>query len=364
MTLRPDPATPSAALEDHAAPSVRPKQRRTSRRGFLLGTAGVLALGAAGCRGNTSAPAGGGNGRVIEHKFGSTEVSGKPSRVVTVGLTEQDYAIALGVVPVGAREWFGNHPGALWPWARGEIGDAELPRVLPVAELDFDQIVTLEPDLVLGVNSGLTREEYDTLSKIAPTVAQPKGYADYGAPWQETTKIIGRALDESDEAERLVSNIEKRFERVRRENTNFADSTGLLATSIDGQFHVYAEGPAPGFLTQLGLTMPKAAERLFSGENRAPVAISSEQLRALESDVLLLGLYGANAQRAVRQPLYQALNVSQQGRALHMPQMSKVNGALSFGTVLSLPLALDELVPRLPTLLDGDPRTRPEPIES
>lgn len=363
MTLRSNSTTPlpDPAMSGHNSENTA---RATTRRGFLLGTAGILALGAAGCRGGTTESPGGGNARVIEHKFGSTEISGKPSRVVTVGLTEQDYAIALGVVPVGVREWFGQHPGALWPWARDAIGDAEIPKVLPVAELDFDQIVTLEPDLVLGVNSGLTRDEYDTLSKIAPTVAQPKGHADYGAPWQEMTRIIGRALDEAEKAEQQVADIEGRFQQVKQENAAFGQSTGLLATSIEGQFHIYAEGPAPGFLTQLGLTMPKAAEKLFTGENRAPVSLSSEQLRALESDVLLLGLYGAGAQRTVQQPLYQALNVSKQGRALHMPQMSSVNGALSFGTVLSLPLALDELVPRLPKLLDGDPNTSPEPIKS
>jgi iron complex transport system substrate-binding protein len=36
--------------------------------------------------------------RVIAHKFGETRISGLPQRVVTVGLTEQDYVLALGVV--------------------------------------------------------------------------------------------------------------------------------------------------------------------------------------------------------------------------------------------------------------------------
>ena len=57
----------------------------------------------------------------IEHKYGSTTVSEAPTRVVTVGLVEQDALLALGVVPVGTTEWYGEQPGALWPWAQAEL---------------------------------------------------------------------------------------------------------------------------------------------------------------------------------------------------------------------------------------------------
>lgn len=119
--------------------------------------------------------------RVIAHKFGETRISGVPRRVVTVGLTEQDYVLALGVVPVGVREWFGGQPGALWPWAAAELHGAAVTQVLPVDRMDFEQIAALRPDLILGVNSGLTEGDHELLQKIAPTVAQPAEYADYGA---------------------------------------------------------------------------------------------------------------------------------------------------------------------------------------
>ncbi len=61
-----------------------------------------------------------------------------------MGLTEQDYLLALGVAPVGVREWFGEYPGALWPWAREALRDEPLPEVLPVDELNFEQISTLD----------------------------------------------------------------------------------------------------------------------------------------------------------------------------------------------------------------------------
>src|SRR5688572_5656079 len=53
----------------------------------------------------------------IDHKYGSTTISEFPERIVLVGLTEQDALLALGVVPVATREWYGERPGAIFEWA-------------------------------------------------------------------------------------------------------------------------------------------------------------------------------------------------------------------------------------------------------
>lgn len=335
-----------------------------TRRGFLIGAAGLAVLAPYGCGsdGGSEGETSSAGTRTIEHKYGTTEISSTPERVVTVGLTEQDYVLAFGLAPVGAREWFGGYPGALWPWAREKLGEEPLPEVLPVEELNFEQIAALETDLILGVNSGLTEDEYGTLSEIAPTVAQPKGYADFGAPWQEITRMVGRALGQEERAEELIPPIEERFEKARSEHPEFEGSTGLLASTIDGAFYIYAEGPAPRFLRTLGLELPSDAEGQFSGENREPVQISLEKLGILESDVLTLGLYGADKAKLADIQVYQALDTVKEGRDILMPELSRANGALSFGSVLSLPVALDEMVPRISAAIDGDPGTEVEPI--
>ncbi|UUZ61355.1 hypothetical protein [Nocardioides sp. B-3] len=38
----------------------------------------------------------------IEHAFGETTINEEPARVATLGWTDHDHALALGVVPVGA----------------------------------------------------------------------------------------------------------------------------------------------------------------------------------------------------------------------------------------------------------------------
>lgn len=341
-----------------------PPSGGATRRQFLAGSLTLAAL-LAGCgQGSGASSGGGGEGAAegfpvrIEHKYGTAEITAPPERVVTVGLTEQDYVLALEGTLVGAREWFGEHPGALWPWATDRLGDRPLPEVLPRDQLNFEQLAALEPDLVLGVNSGLTREEYDTLAGIATTVAQPKRYADYGAPWQEITRVVGRALGRSGRAEQLVKDLEGRFEQARADHPELDGATGILATSISGTAYVYAEGPAPRFLTTLGLELPPEVEGLFTGDNREPVQLSLEQLRLLEADVVVMGIYGDRGTSVAANPLYRRLTVSREGRDLLLPEMSLANGALSFSTVLSLPIALDQVVPALAAAIDGDPTTK------
>src|SRR4051794_30906065 len=111
----------------------------------------------------------------IAHKYGSTTLETEPERVVVVGLREQDALLALGVVPVATTEWFGKHPGAIFPWAKPALGSAAIPAVLDSTDgIQIEKVAAQRPDLILGIYSGMTKKEYDQLSKIAPVVAQPK----------------------------------------------------------------------------------------------------------------------------------------------------------------------------------------------
>jgi iron complex transport system substrate-binding protein len=146
----------------------------------------------------------------IDHKYGSTTIDAAPKRVVVVGLREQDPLLALGVVPVATTEWYGEHPGAIFPWAKDELGDAPVPAVLDDTDgIQIEKVAAQRPDLILGVYSGMTAKEYSALSKIAATVAQPKGKPDFGTSWQEDTLLTGEAIGKPKQAQELVDETEK-----------------------------------------------------------------------------------------------------------------------------------------------------------
>ena len=91
----------------------------------------------------------------ITHTFGETLIEGTPQRVMTLGFSEQDPVLALGVKPIAVREWFGEFPYATWPWATDELGDGT-PDVLTMTlgELNYEAIAGLAPDLIIATHAG------------------------------------------------------------------------------------------------------------------------------------------------------------------------------------------------------------------
>ena len=64
-----------------------------------------------------------------------------------------------------------------------ELGE-ENPNIFQDTDgLDFEAISDANPDVILAAYSGITQEEYDTLSEIAPVVAYQR--APWVASWRE-----------------------------------------------------------------------------------------------------------------------------------------------------------------------------------
>jgi iron complex transport system substrate-binding protein len=347
---------------------------RTARVAGLAAAALLLTGGLAACGSETPASNGpaapaaatepGAFPATIDHKYGSTTITAAPQRVVTVGLTEQDALLAVGVMPVGVTNWIGEYPGAIGPWATGTVGTAALPEVLTDTDgPQFEKIAALKPDLILGLYSGLTQEAYDTLSKIAPTVAQPKAYSDYGIPWQEETRSVGKAVGKPAAADKVVTDVEARFEQARKENPKFAGATGLMVSPYEGYFVFGTQDARSRTLTSLGLKMPNDLDTIIG--NTFGASISAERTDLLDRDALVwLVENTATAQRALADDkLYSGLKVAKEKREIFIEDASVYGQATSFVTALSLPFVLDRLVPQLSAALDGDPATEVKPAE-
>ena len=113
---------------------------------------------------------------IIKHAFGETIIESKPERVATISWGNQDLPLALGVVPVGISK--ANYgvidDSGLLPWtaAKFEALDVTDPVLFDdIAGLNFEAIADVKPDVILAAYSGITQEEYDLLSEIAPVVA-------------------------------------------------------------------------------------------------------------------------------------------------------------------------------------------------
>lgn len=288
----------------------------------------------------------------IEHQFGSTTLTAFPERIVTVGLTDHDALIALGIVPVGTTEWFNEYPGAVWPWASDKLNGAELPTVVGTAvSINFEGITALQPDLILALYAGVSESDYQLLTQIAPTIVQPAGYVDYGMPWQEITRVVGQAVGKADEAEALIAAIDDRFAQLREEYPEFVGATAVAATPYEGIW-VYSPQDSRGrLLTQLGFELPEGLAEVTGDEYGG--ILSAERAEMLDVDVIIW-LDADESEGPLGGPIYQTLPVHTEGREILLDSYDEpLGGATSFVSVLSLPYLLDGLVPRLAEVLAG-----------
>lgn len=294
----------------------------------------------------------------VEHKFGSTTIPAEPKRVVTVGLVEQDALLALGVVPVATSEWFGKKPGAIWPWAESALGGAAKPEVLTSTDsIQFEKVAAQRPDLILAVYSGLTDKDYATLSKIAPTVAQPKDQVDYGVGWQQLTRMVGTAVGKKAQADKLVTDTEAKLAAVKTAHPEFAGKTGMMATTFEGYWVYGPQDPRGRLLTDLGFTTPDGLAEVTGKEFGAN--LSKERTDLLDTDLLiwLVPSYAKDKAKVQADPLYAKLEVKTEGRDVYLEDEELTGAATSFISVLSLPFLLDKLVPQIAAAVDGNPAT-------
>jgi iron complex transport system substrate-binding protein len=291
----------------------------------------------------------------IEHKYGATTIESGPARVVSVGFTDQDPLLALGIVPVGIRDWYGNQPNAVWPWARDLLGGEE-PEVLSAEEISAEAIAALEPDLIVGVSSGMTGEEYDTLSQIAPTLAQSGDYVDYGMPWQDGTRMIGEAVGRPGEAEALIAEVEGQLAAARRANPGFEGAEATVSYVMDEtSIGAYSpEDTRSRLLTDLGMVIPPEIADLAGDQFYSQ--FSKEQIGLLDRDLIVWIAGEPGIEDRIRQdPLHGQLRAAAEGREVFLTQLE--GGAASFSSVISLPYLLESLVPRMAAAIDGDPAT-------
>lgn len=279
---------------------------RTSRL-LGLGAAAVLAVGLAAC--SSSAPTSTDAGAdaaaasdgtfpvTIEHVYGETTITEKPERVATVAWANHEVPLALGIIPVGMSKatWGDDDGDGVLPWVEDKLEelDAETPVLFDETDgIDYEAVADTRPDVILASYSGLTQEEYETLSKIAPVVAQP-GIA-WGTSVEDMVTLNSTALGLAEEGAALNADLQAQTDAALEAHPALKDAT-LLFAYIDpsdlSQISYYtAADTRPGFLHENGLPLPAIVEE-NADSTEFSLTISSEDADAL-ADVDVFVSYG------------------------------------------------------------------------
>ena len=323
---------------------------RPSVRGAALLAATVLVAGCGsgdeGSSGDTAASSstsgsGGAFPVTVGTAFGDVEIPEEPQRVVALGWSDAETALALGVQPVGASDWLGVGGAGVGPWAEGRYDEA--PQIIETLEPSLEAIAALQPDLILDTRSPATQERYDALSAIAPTVGQPEDVGPYLTTWQQQLDLVGRALGRGEQADDLHAEVEQQFTEAATAHPEFDGTEVAVGAYTSEGFGAYVRGDTRvDFMEALGFTNEPAVQDLAGDSFFVP--ISEEQVPLLDAPLTVVFPIFVDAAQITDNPLWQSLPSVQQGNALVLGDRTLVN-AFSSGSALGTRYALQNTVP-------------------
>lgn len=331
--------------------------RRPARLRLAALAASALALLLAACgtgggsrdeAGATERDGGGAFPVTMRQEPAPVTIERRPVRVVALDFPSADAAIALGVVPVGMAE-ISYVDGGVQAWTKAALGGAE-PELFPVDDgYPFETIAALDPDVILATAAyPPVGEHWDTLNAIAPVVANVE--APFVDTWQQGVTLVGRALGRAERAAQVIAEVEAAVADARRANPAFEAKTVSFFNHAGGELHVINrdDDVSIKFLTDLGFAgITDTVAGLPGSEGRAPV--SPERYDLLEADLVVGtspdgGLAGLQAHATFSR-------VPAVARGAFVPLDIGAATAIAFPSALSLPYALDALVPKLAAAL-------------
>ena len=290
------------------------------RRGLLTGAAalGVLA-GLTGCGGTTGAPAPtAGPTRRIEGAFGPVDVPAEPRRVVTTDWYTPWALLDVGVTAVGTPR--ANTGGVLPAY---QPAYETMAKIGTTTQLDYEAIVALEPDLILGtLVPDLPPDLNERLGAITPTLLFEA--AREPGTWQERAVRAADAVGRREAAEELRAAYERRAADL---GARYADVLGRTRWALlrgGPQGNALLDHPASWsgvVLERVGVRLAAAA----AGKPGVSTPLSFEQLGVLsDCDVVLhladaAGGVPADTQRMLDQPTFRALPAARAGHVYPLP---------------------------------------------
>jgi iron complex transport system substrate-binding protein len=288
--------------------------RTTARpRSTAAGTlaAATLALTLTACGGSdaateAAAASSSATDTTVATAFGDVTVPAEPARVITLAESALDVALGVGVTPVGTTA---SRGGDSAPAYLGEEA-AEIPIVGTVREANLEAVLQTEPDVILAA-SGITQEQYDALSAIAPTVV-PEAPAT--GEWEEPLHLYAQALGAEDELTEKLDAVTARAEALAADGA-LEGTAAVVRWMASGPVIMNANNMPGQLLQAAGAEPVQAAVDLAGSPHSDPLSL--ENLGEVDADRLFLAAFGADGSTALEaaqaEPAFTRLKAAESG---------------------------------------------------
>lgn len=277
----------------------------------------------------------------VTHVMGETCIPKQPQRVVVLDTTTLEYAIALGIKPIGATlsDQFSSR---LQPELTGveDIGN--------VGEPSLEKIVALQPDLIIG--NDYYKTIYPQASQIAPTILY--GF-EHSGQWKDVFMNVAQMLQKTEVAEQVMDDYYERLDKFKQQMGERLQQTKVsVVRAYPDRIDFYVKDSFCGTILQdAGLQRPEAqdisvleAKKLVNNEIRVSIPISRELLHQADGDVMFVWT-GENTAEANQQsqqklaelkadPLWQELKAVQQNKLYQVPSYWIGSGTIAANLVI------------------------------
>ena len=261
---------------------------------LVLGLAGCVPGGGSGSEGGNASPSAEAT-RTITHDLGETTISGTPKRIVSTSVVLTGTLLALDAPVVGSGA---SKPGAEgfddsgffthWSQVAKERGVKAL---YTNSELNIEAVTAEKPDLIIIASTGgdSTKDQYESLSKIAPTVA-----INYNSEsWQKVTKQVADVTGTQAKADELIKGFNSKVTELKAGMTGVPTDKiqAIVYTPTKGLSFAKPGGPHDEIFSAFGFQLADPPESSGAeGVNRGDFVFASveQSIQALTSDTLLL----------------------------------------------------------------------------
>lgn len=302
----------------------------------------------------------------IEHALGKTHVKQAPQRVATVGWANHEVPLALGIVPVGMSKatWGDDDDNGIMPWDEEKLEElgGETPVLFDETDgIPFEEVANTKPDVILASYSGLMKEDYETLSKIAPVVAYPD--IPWGTSMKDMTEMNAAALGRKADGEKLVEEAEDKVADALDKHPNLKDKkvlfTSFSGTEDSSKVGFYStKDPRMGFLAEHGLAVPDYVKSESEKSDEFWLEVSAEKPEVFKDVDLVLTYSSGNKDDDAKQlkslqsdPLLSKIPAIADGRVAFLENGPL--GAAANPSPLSIPWGIDRYFEQLDEALEG-----------
>jgi iron complex transport system substrate-binding protein len=168
----------------------------------------------------------------------------------------------------------------------------------------------------------------------------------------DRAEMIGRALGQSDEIAALGADVADQVAQAAADNPAFEGKTvSVVWPKEDGSWFAWSTtDPRVELMESLGLVQSPEIEAL--GTDAFFHTVSAENTPQIDADVIVLLDVDGVKSTVEANPVFNSLDAVKNGQVVLVTDPNVI-GALSYGSVLSLPYAIDAIVPALAETIGG-----------